>query len=87
MGKLKEVSRLKEKENFFLTLKKNRETLSNKFQIFNVVFILDQILIKISKISRANRSAICKTYEIKPSFGYYAAQKSIYFGDKFHLIF
>ena len=76
-GEIERSVQIKRKRKFFPYIKKNRETLSNKFQIFNDVFILDPTLIKISKISRANRSAICTTDEIKPSFGYCAAQKSI----------
>jgi len=37
-------------------------------------------------MSRANRSAICSTDEIKPSFGYCAAQKTKYFGFKLHAV-
>ena len=42
--------------------------------------------IEICKISRANRSAICSTDEIKPAYGYCAAQKSRYFGYKLHAV-
>ena len=38
----------------------------------------------ICKYARARDSTICSTYEIQPSFGYCAWQKSKYFGYKFH---
>ena len=60
--------------------------LSGKFADFTDVFIVDSTPIEICKISRANRSAICATDEIKPSFGYCAAQKSRYFGYKLHAV-
>ena len=50
-------------------IEKIRETLSNNFSDFTDVFIVDSTPIEICKISRANRSAICATDEIKPSFG------------------
>ena len=74
----------KRKRNLFPFpfIEKIRQTLSNKFSDFTDVFILDSRPIEICKISRANRSAICATDEIKPSFGYCAAQESRCFGYK-----
>src|SRR5690606_5652777 len=63
-----------------------RATLSSKSSDFTDVFIVDSTPIEICKISRANRSAICSTQEIKPAFGYCAAQKSRYFGYKLHAV-
>ena len=83
MEKLKSVYN-KKKRKLFPTLK-NQRTLS-KFSDFTDVFIVDSTPIEIYKISRANRSAICSTDEIKPSFGYCAAQKSGYFGYKLHAV-
>lgn len=63
----------------FFYMNKIRETLSNKF---TDVFIVDSSPIEICKISRANRSAICLTTEIRLSFGYWAAQMTRHFGYK-----
>lgn len=60
--------------------------MSSKFSDFTDVFIVDSTPIEICKISRANRSAICSTDEIKPAYGYCAAQKSRYFGYKLHAV-
>lgn len=76
----------KRKRVLFPYMNKIRETLSTKFSEFTDVFIVDSSPIEICKISRANRSAICSTGEIRPSFGYCAAQKTRYFGYKLHAV-
>ena len=76
----------KRKRKLFPYIEKIRETLSSKFSDFTDVFIVDSTPIEICKISRANRSAICSTDEIKPAYGYCAAQKSRYFGYKLHVV-
>jgi len=76
----------KRKRRLFLYIEKIRETLSEKFSNFTDVFIVDSTPIEICKISRANRSGICSTEEIKPAFGYCAAQKTRYFGYKLHAV-
>jgi hypothetical protein len=74
------------KRNLFWYTEKIREHLSSKFSDFTDVFIVDSTPIEICKISRAKRSEICSTPEIKPAFGYCAAQKSRYFGYKLHAV-
>lgn len=76
----------KRRRKLFSYIEKIRETLSYKFSDITDVFIVDSTPIEICKISRANRSAICATDEIKPSFGYCAAKKSSYFGYKLHAV-
>jgi len=83
-GKIERSVYNKRKRKLLPYIEKIRETLSGKFADFTDVFIVDSTPIEICKISRANRSAICATDEIKPSFGYCAAQKSRYFGYKLH---
>ena len=85
-GKIERSVYNKRKRKLLPYIEKIRETLSNKFSDFTDVFIVDSTLFEICKISRANRSAICTTDEIKPSFGYCAAQKSRYFGYKLHAV-
>ncbi len=67
-------------------IEKIRYHLSSKFSTFTDVFIVDSTPIAICKMSRANRSEICSTATIKPSFGYCAAQKTRYFGYKLHAV-
>lgn len=76
----------KRKRTLFSFIEKIRETLSSKFSEFTDVFVVDSAPIEICKISRANRSAICSTAEIKPAFGYCASQKTRYFGFKLHAV-
>ena len=85
-GKIERSVYNKKRRRLFPDIEKIRETLSSRFSDFTDVFIVDSTSIGICKISRANRSAICSTDEIKPSFGYCAAQKARYFGYKLHAV-
>jgi len=61
---------------------KIRQSLSQKLAHLSNLFIVDSAPVQICKNNRAKRSNICATYEIKPAFGYCAAQKAHYFGYK-----
>lgn len=63
-----------------------RKRLSEMFSHFTDAFIVDSKPTPICNYARAGRSAICSTYEIQPSFGYCAAQKSNYYGYKLHAV-
>lgn len=63
-----------------------RKRISQMFANFTDVFVLDSMPSPICKYARAGRSNICSTYNIQPSFGYSASQKSKYFGYKFHAV-
>ena len=63
-----------------------RKRLSEKFAQFTDVFVLDSMPTPICKYARAGRSNICSTYQIQPSFGHCASQKSKYFGYKLHAV-
>ncbi len=65
-GKIERSVYNKRKRKLFPYIEKIRETLSSKFSDFTDIFIVDSTPIEICKISRANRSAICSTNEIKP---------------------
>ena len=85
-GKIERSVYNKRRRRLFPYIEKIRQTLSSKFSDFSDVFIVDSTPVEICKVSRANRSAICSTDDIKPSFGYCAAQKSRYFGYKLHAV-
>lgn len=85
-GKIERTVYNKRKRKLFSYLEKIRKVLSSKFSEFTDVFIVDSTPLEICKISRANRSEICSTEEIRPSFGYCAAQKTRYFGYKLHAV-
>jgi len=76
----------KRKRNLFVYIEKIRETLSQKFNEFTDVFIVDSTPIPICKLSRAKRSQICVADNALPDFGYCASQKSRYFGYKLHAV-
>ncbi len=63
-----------------------RKCISQKFTEFTDVFVVDSMPTPICKYSRAKRSNICSTYDIQPTFGRCASQKSKYFGYKFHAV-
>jgi len=56
------------------------------FAQFTDVFIIDSMPTPICKYARAGRSRICSTYDIQPTFGHCASQKSKYFGYKLHAV-
>ena len=85
-GRIERTVYNKRKRALFSYFEKIRQTLSSKFSEFADVFVVDSAPIEICKISRANRSAICSTEEIKPAFGYRASQKTRYFGFKPHAV-
>lgn len=76
----------KRKRNLFDYIENIRRCLSQKFSNFTDVFIIDSAPVAICEISRANRSGICSTDAIKPSFGYCSSKKTRYFGYKLHLV-
>jgi len=50
------------------------------------VFIVDSRPVEICKISRAGRSSICATEDIRPAFGWISSTRRHYFGYKLHAL-
>ena len=64
-----------------------REELSNKFNAFENYYIVDSMPLEVVKLSRSNRSKICKeTFYSAPNSGYCASQKMHYYGYKIHAV-
>lgn len=63
-----------------------RKRISQMFVEFTDVFVIDSMPAPICKYARGGRSKICSTYQIQPTFGYCASQKSKYFGFKLHAV-
>lgn len=62
-----------------------RLQLSQKFNEFEDIFIIDSMPLEVCKNARASRSTICKEeYFSSPNKGYCASQKSYYYGYKLH---
>lgn len=76
----------KRKRKLFLFMEQIRICLSNNLSSLSNTFIVDSTPLEICKLSRANRSSICSTLDIKPTFGYCAATKTRYFGYKLHAV-
>ena len=74
------------KRRLFPFLELIRSSLSESLSALSTTFIVDSTPLEICKYSRANRSAICSTVDIKPSYGYCAATKTRYFGYKLHAV-
>jgi len=76
----------KSRRNSFNYTESIRQRLSKHFAQFTYVFIIDSMPTPICKYTRAGRSTICSTYEIRHSYGYCAPKKSNYFGYKLHAV-
>jgi hypothetical protein len=63
-----------------------RKRLSEKFVQFTDVFVIDSMPTPICKYTKTGRSKLCSTYNIQPTFGRCASQKSKYFGYKLHAV-
>jgi hypothetical protein len=60
--------------------------LSNNLSSLSNTFIVDLTTLEIYKLSRANRSSICFTLDIKPTYGCCAVTKTRYFGYKHNVV-
>ena len=76
----------KRRKKLFDYIEAIRKRISQMFVEFTDVFVVDSMPTPICKYARAARSTICATYEIQPSYGYCASQKSNYFGYKLHAV-
>ncbi len=75
------------KRRLFDAQNKIRLKLSNYFNEFENYFIVDSMPLEVCKMSRANRSKICRENAISsPNRGYCASQSMHYFGYKLHAV-
>jgi len=64
-----------------------RLKLASQFNEFEDLFIVDSMPLEVCKLSRSNRSTICKDKEYGfPDRGYCATQASSYYGYKLHAV-
>lgn len=64
-----------------------RLKMASCFNEFEAYFIVDSMPLEVCKLSRSNRSTICVDKQGSlPDKGYYASQKSRYFGYKLHAV-
>lgn len=77
----------KRKRKLFLYLENIRKELSNKFNEFEDFYIIDSMPLEICKMSRANRSKICKENDYAiPNIGFCASQNTRFYGYKLHAV-
>jgi len=75
------------KRNLFSVIDQMRFKLANKFNEFEDYFIVDSMPLEVCKLSRSNRSTICKELEYGfPDKGYCASQGTNYYGYKLHAV-
>jgi hypothetical protein len=75
----------KRRRRLFNLIEFIRLQLSQKFNEFENVFIVDSMPLEICKNARASRSTVCKEeYYSSPNKGYCASQKSYFYGYKLH---
>ena len=77
----------KRKRRLFDITNQLRESMANELLQFEDNFIVDSMPLEVCKLSRSNRSKICKdSYLSSPDKGYCAAQKMHFYGYKFHAV-
>ena len=75
------------KRKLFFTIDFIRNELSNKFTEFENYFVVDSMPLEVVKLSRSNRSKICKEeFYSSPNKGYCASQNMHFYGYKIHAV-
>ncbi len=75
------------KRKLFFAIEFIRNELSNKFTEFENYFVVDSMPLEVVKLSRSNRSKICKEqFYSSPNKGYCASQNMHFYGYKIHAV-
>lgn len=75
------------KRNLSFKIEQLRQQIADQINPFQVQHVIDSMPLEICKLSRSKRAKVCRdTPEISPDYGYCAAQKTYYFGYKFHAV-
>lgn len=75
------------KRKLFPFIEQIREKLSLRFNEFENYFIVDSMPLEVVKLSRSQRSRICKEeYTSSPNKGYCSSQKMHFYGYKLHAV-
>ena len=65
-----------------------RNEFSNKFTEFENYFVVDSMPLEVVKLSRSNRSKICKEeFYSAPNRGFCTSQNMHYYGYKIHAVY
>lgn len=75
------------KRKLFPFIEQIRQSTSEAFNRFEDVYVVDSMPLEVCKLSRSNRSKICKEYpHSSPNKGYCASQGMNYYGYKLHAV-
>jgi len=75
------------KRKLFFAVEFIRNELSNKFTEFENYFVVDSMPLEVVKLSRSNRSKICKeAFYSSPNKGFCASQNMHFYGYKIHAV-
>lgn len=75
------------KKKLFSAIEYIRTQLSDKFNDLETYFIVDSMPLEVAKLSRSNRSVICKEdFHSAPDRGFCASQNMAYYGYKIHAV-
>ncbi len=75
------------KRKLFFAIEFIRNELSNKFTEFEDYFVVDSMPLEVVKLSRSNRSKICKEeFYSSPNKGFCASQSMHFYGYKIHAV-
>ena len=75
------------KRKLFFVIEEIRKKLSERFNKYENYYIVDSMPLEVVKLSRSNRSKICKEdFHTSPDKGYSASQKMYYYGYKLHAV-
>lgn len=75
------------RRKLFAFIEQIRQRLSEQFNCFEDVYIVDSMPLEVCKLSRGSRSSICKEQvSSAPDKGYCASQRMNYYGYKLHAV-
>ena len=75
------------RRRLFFVIEEIRKKLSDQFNKYENYYIVDSMPLEVVKLSRSNRSKICKEdFHTSPDKGYSASQKMYYYGYKLHAV-
>ncbi len=75
------------KKKLFSAIEYIRIQLCDKFNDLESYFIVDSMPLEVAKLSRSNRSVVCKEdFHSAPDKGYCASQNMVYYGYKIHAV-
>lgn len=86
-GKIERSVYNKRKRNLAPFIEQIRRTIASKFNKYEDVFLIDSMPLEVCKLSRSNRTKICKeNFYSAPDKGFCASQQMHFYGYKLHAV-